>query len=122
MGDAGRIAVALTALGLLVMSLTGTVLLARSLGGAGALLRPVRGAAARRWHGELGRLALAGLLLSSLTGAFLSATTFDLVPFAENSAAGCHGQRRSGGAGRRTRRPCRRRCRRSRTADLSRAQ
>ena len=86
MGDAGRIAVALTALGLLVMSLTGTVLLARSLGGAGALLRPVRGAAARRWHGELGRLALAGLLLSSLTGAFLSAATFDLVPFAENSA------------------------------------
>jgi sulfite reductase (NADPH) flavoprotein alpha-component len=85
MGDAGRIAVALTALGLLVLSLTGALMLARSLGGAGALLRPVRGGAARRWHGELGRLALAGLLLSSLTGAFLSATTFGLVPFAENA-------------------------------------
>ena len=84
LGDSGRIAVALAALGLLALCLTGTALLARSLGGAGALLRPVRGGAARRWHGELGRLALAGLLLSSLTGVFLSATTFGLVPFAEN--------------------------------------
>ncbi|MBB4198521.1 nitric oxide synthase [Rhodoblastus sphagnicola] len=86
MGDSGRIAVALSALGLLALSLTGAVMLARSLGGAGALLRPVRGGAARRWHGELGRLALAGLLLSALTGTFLSATTFGLLPGAENPA------------------------------------
>jgi sulfite reductase (NADPH) flavoprotein alpha-component len=80
MGDGGRIAVAIAALGLFLLSLTGTAMLARSLGGAGALLRPIRGDAARRWHGELGRLALAGLLASSLTGAFLAANTFGLFP------------------------------------------
>jgi sulfite reductase (NADPH) flavoprotein alpha-component len=80
MGDGGRVAVAIAALGLIVLSLTGTMMLARSLGGARALLRPIRGDAARRWHGELGRLALAGLVVSSLTGAFLSANTFGLFP------------------------------------------
>ena len=84
MGDGGRIAVAVVAFGLLALSISGVVLLSRSLGGAGKLLQPIRGDAARRWHGELGRLALAGLLLSSLTGAFLSATTFGLVSLPDN--------------------------------------
>jgi sulfite reductase (NADPH) flavoprotein alpha-component len=90
MGDTGRIAVAIAALGLLVLSVTGTAMLARSLGGVGALLRPIPtvgiSGAARRWHGELGRLALTGLLVSSLTGVFLSATTFGLFPNAANPA------------------------------------
>ena len=83
MGDAGRIAVAIAALGMLALCVTGTALLARSLGGASALLRPIRGDAARRWHGELGRLALVGLLLSSLTASFLAATTFGVLPIPE---------------------------------------
>ena len=61
MGDAGRIVVAIAALGMLALCVTGAALLARSLGGASALLRPIRGDAARRWHGELGRLALGRL-------------------------------------------------------------
>ena len=84
MGDGGRIAVALAALGMLALCVTGAALLAGSLGGASALLRPIRGDAARRWHGELGRLALVGLMLSSLTAAFLAATTFDLIPIPES--------------------------------------
>ena len=61
----------------------GPCMLARSLGGASALLKPIRGDAARRWHGELGRAALVGLLLSSLTAAFLAATTFGVIPMPE---------------------------------------
>ena len=83
MGDAGRVVVAIAALGMLALCATGTALLARSLGGASALLRPIRGDAARRWHGELGRVAVVGLLLSSLTASFLAATTFGILPIPE---------------------------------------
>jgi sulfite reductase (NADPH) flavoprotein alpha-component len=99
MDDAGRIAVAIAALGLLSLSVTGAALLAHSLGGASALLGPIRGDAARRWHGELGRLALVGLMLSSLTAAFLAATTFGVIPISETAqpaiAASGGRQRRS---------------------------
>lgn len=79
-GDAGRMAAAIGALAMLGLSVSGLMLLARRLGGAEALLRPIRGTPAQRWHGELGRLAAAGLLLSSLTGLWMSAGTFGLLP------------------------------------------
>ncbi len=87
MGDAGRIVVAISGLGMLALCLTGSALLARSLGGASALLRPIRGDAARRWHGELGRLAVVGLMLSSLTASFLAATTFGVIPIPDTRPA-----------------------------------
>jgi len=80
LGDPGRIAVALAALALLALCLTGCALLARNLGGFARLLQPTRGDRTRRLHGEIGRLALAGLLVSSLSGAALAAMTFDLIP------------------------------------------
>jgi len=80
MGDAGRVGAAIGALAMLGLSVSGLALLARRLGGAGALLRPIRGTPAQRWHGELGRLAAVGLLLSSLTGLWMSAGTFGLLP------------------------------------------
>jgi sulfite reductase (NADPH) flavoprotein alpha-component len=46
------------------------------------LFQPVRGGLARRIHGEFGRVALAGLLVSSLTGLMLAAMTFELIPAA----------------------------------------
>lgn len=79
-GDAGRAAAGIGALAMLALGVSGTALLARRLGGARALLRPIRGTPAQRWHGELGRLAVAGLLLSSLTGLWMSAGTFGLIP------------------------------------------
>jgi len=78
-GDAGRAAAGIGALAMLALSVSGAALLARRLGGARALLRPIRGTPAQRWHGELGRLAVAGLLLSSLTGLWMSAGTFGLI-------------------------------------------
>ncbi|MCW2273655.1 sulfite reductase (NADPH) flavoprotein alpha-component [Rhodoblastus acidophilus] len=86
LGDGGRVAVALTALGLLALSLTGFALLARSLGGVRKMFRPIRGDRTRRLHGEIGRLALAGFLVSSLTGVVLAAMTFDLVPSSNREA------------------------------------
>jgi len=80
LGDGGRIAVTLAALGVLAICLTGCALLARGLGGFSKLLKPMRGGGARRAHAELGRVAVAGLLVSSLTGLYLAAATFELIP------------------------------------------
>jgi sulfite reductase (NADPH) flavoprotein alpha-component len=80
LGSNGRIAAALTAFAMLGVTLSGFVLLARRLGGVRALLRPVRGRLCDRLHGEIGRAAAIGLLVSSLTGLWMSASTFGLVP------------------------------------------
>lgn len=80
MGDAGRIGSAIAALAMLVMTISGGVLLVRRVGGPMALFRPIRGTTSQRLHGELGRLAALGLILSSLTGLWMSASTFGLVP------------------------------------------
>lgn len=80
LGDAGRAAAGIGALAMLVLAISGAAMLARRLGGASALLRPIRGTPAQRWHAELGRFALVGLTLSSLTGLFMSASTFGLLP------------------------------------------
>lgn len=87
LGGDGRIAAAASAAAMLVLSLTGIVLLARRLGGARALLRPIRGTRAERIHGDLARLATVGLVLSSLTGLWMSASTFGLLPEAAETPA-----------------------------------
>ncbi|MDK9698100.1 MAG: PepSY domain-containing protein [Siculibacillus sp.] len=79
-GSDGRIVAAVSAAAMLVLSLSGIVLLARRLGGARALFRPIRGSAAERVHGDLARLATVGLVLSSLSGLWMAASTFDLLP------------------------------------------
>ena len=80
LGSDGRIVAAVSAGAMLVLSLSGVVLLARRLGGARALFRPIRGTRAERLHGDLARLATLGLVLSALTGLWMSASTFGLLP------------------------------------------
>ncbi len=80
LGAEGRIAAAVAAAAMLLLAVTGGVLLARRLGGARALLRPVTGTATARLHGEVARIAVAGLVVSSLTGLWMSASTFGLLP------------------------------------------
>ncbi|VTZ48868.1 Sulfite reductase (NADPH) flavoprotein alpha-component [Methylocella tundrae] len=82
-GDAGRAAAGIGALAMLALTASGMVMLVRRLGGPRALFRPIPGAPAQRWHGALGRLAAAGLLLSSLTGLWMSASTFGFIPESE---------------------------------------
>jgi len=67
------------ALFMLMLSVSGALLLARRLGGWRNLLRPLRGSFSQRWHAEVGRLALLGLLLSALSGLYMCATTFGFI-------------------------------------------
>lgn len=75
----GHIVAALGALAMLLLSASGAVLLARRAGGWGKLLRPLRGSFSQLWHAEVGRLTILGLLLSALSGLYLSAGTLGLI-------------------------------------------
>ncbi|MBT8769073.1 PepSY domain-containing protein [Metapseudomonas boanensis] len=79
-GTPGRVIVGLMAGVMLVLSISGMFLLAKRVGGWRYLARPMHGPWTQRWHAEAGRLAIPGLLLSSLTGLYLSAVTFGLLP------------------------------------------
>ncbi|PMX26017.1 MULTISPECIES: PepSY domain-containing protein [unclassified Pseudomonas] len=79
MGTAGHGVAGIGAFFMLILCVSGALLLARRLGGLRNLLRPLRGTFSQRWHAEVGRLAVLGLLLSALTGLYLCATTFGLV-------------------------------------------
>lgn len=76
----GRMAAGVGAVLMLLLAMSGTLLLVRQQGGVRRLLRPVAGSGSRRWHAELARVALLGLLLSALSGIYLSAVTFEFLP------------------------------------------
>ena len=76
----GRVAAGIAALAMLVLSVSGTLLLVKRVGGWRQLARPLHGSRSQRWHAKAARAAVAGLLVSALTGAYLSAATFELVP------------------------------------------
>jgi len=80
MGDAGRVAAGLGAAAMLVLCVSGALLLATRLGGWAAILRPSRGTLTQRLHCELGRFAVIGLMLSALTGCWMSLATFGVLP------------------------------------------
>ncbi|WP_417559659.1 PepSY domain-containing protein [Marinomonas sp.] len=76
LGDTGRIMAGVTAGFMVLICLSGTFLLVRRIGGWKALVRPFKGKGGKRIHSELARFAVLGLLLSSLTGAYMSALRF----------------------------------------------
>ncbi|MCW1920060.1 PepSY domain-containing protein [Rhodobacter sp. KR11] len=82
LGDTGRIAVAVLAAAMLGMCVTGALLLARRAGGWRGMLAGQKGAGWGRIHAEVARLAALGLILSSLSGLWMTAATFDLLPAA----------------------------------------
>ena len=75
----GRVASGLIALAMLVLSVSGSVLLVRRLGGWRRLADSLRGNFIQRWHTQVGRVVVLGLLLSALTGLYMSAATFALI-------------------------------------------
>jgi sulfite reductase (NADPH) flavoprotein alpha-component len=75
----GRIATGVTAVVMLVLCVSGLILLAHRVGGWRALARPLHGSRSQRWHAEVGRIAVAGLLVSAITGTYMSAATFGFV-------------------------------------------
>ncbi|MGA0563769.1 PepSY domain-containing protein [Ancylobacter sp. VNQ12] len=78
--DAGRIAMAAGAATMLVLSFSGAFLVARRAGGWRRWLAPLRGPLSGRLHVEIARVAVVGLVLSSVTALWMTAATFDLLP------------------------------------------
>jgi sulfite reductase (NADPH) flavoprotein alpha-component len=80
LGDSGRLAAAAGAAAMLVLALSGAVLVARRAGGRRLWFAPLRGPLSGRLHVEIARVAVAGLLLSSATALWMTASTFGLLP------------------------------------------
>lgn len=79
LGDGGRLTAAAGALAMLVLAISGAVLVARRTGGWRRWFARLRGPLAGRLHSEIARIAVLGLLLSSTTALWMSATTFEIV-------------------------------------------
>src|SRR5690606_23407355 len=80
LGDGGRITMAAGAAAMLVLALSGAVLVVRRAGGWRHWFAPLRGPLSGRLHVEIARIAIVGLLLSSLTALWMTASTFDFLP------------------------------------------
>ena len=80
LGDGGRVVAGLGALAMLVSSISGAMMLAARMGGWSRFFGRVRGTGIQRLHAEAGRFAVAGLLLSALTGCYMSLATFGFIP------------------------------------------
>ncbi|RUR28325.1 nitric oxide synthase [Vreelandella andesensis] len=78
--DAGRALAGVLAAFMVLLCISGILLLARRTGGWRNLLRPLSGSGSKRIHAELARFAVLGLLLSALTGSYLSAQRFGFLP------------------------------------------
>lgn len=75
----GSAAVGIAALLMLLVSVSGLLLLVKRVGGWRQLARPLHGNRSQRWHAAVARFAVAGLLLSAVTGSYMSAATFTLI-------------------------------------------
>ena len=80
LGDGGRLAMAAGAAAMLILSLSGAALVARRAGGWRHWCARLRGPLAGRLHAGIARIAVAGLILSSATALWMSASTFGLLP------------------------------------------
>lgn len=78
--DPGRMLAGVMAAVMLLLCVSGILLLVRRTGGWTTLLRPLPGSGGKRIHAELARFAVLGLLLSALTGSYMSALRFGLLP------------------------------------------
>lgn len=78
--DTGRLVTAGGAAAMLILALSGVMLVARRTGGWRRWLTPVRGPTDGRLHVEIARFVVLGLVLSSVTALWMTASTFDLLP------------------------------------------
>ncbi len=78
--DTGRFVTAAGAGAMLLLSFSGMVLVARRTGGWRRVLARLKGPLPGRLHVQIARISVAGLLLSSLTALWMTASTFGFVP------------------------------------------
>jgi uncharacterized iron-regulated membrane protein len=90
LGDGGRIVVAIGAAAMLILAISGAVLVMRRAGGLRRWFAPMRGPLSGRLHVEIARVAVLGLALSAITGLWMSAATFDLLPDTAGVQTGDH--------------------------------
>ncbi len=86
--DPGRVVAGIGAALMVLLSVSGALMLVTRVGGWKRLLRPLRGTTSQRLHAELGRFAVLGLLLSALTGTYMSAVRFGMLPDAVQAEPG----------------------------------
>lgn len=79
LGDGGRWMVATGALAMLLLALSGAVLVARRTGGWRRWFTRLRGPLLGRLHTDIARVAVLGLVLSSVTALWMAAETLELV-------------------------------------------
>ncbi|WDR01537.1 PepSY-associated TM helix domain-containing protein [Devosia algicola] len=79
LGMNGRFASGMSALALIVLAVSGMLLLVRRLGGWQNIFVTAKGTTSQRLHVELARIAIIGLLVSSLTGGYMSLTSFGVI-------------------------------------------
>lgn len=79
MGDAGRLVAIAGALGMLILAISGALLVARRTGGWRRWFARLRGPLAGRLHTEIARVAVVGLVVSSLSALWMSAETFEIL-------------------------------------------
>lgn len=83
-GENGKIIVGISALFMLVLSISGLFLIAKRMGGWGHYFAPAKGTPSQRLHVECGRYGVCFLLISSITGLYLTFVSFGLVPHQVN--------------------------------------
>jgi sulfite reductase (NADPH) flavoprotein alpha-component len=79
LGMNGRVVSGISALAMVVLAASGLFLLIRRLGGWRRVLVAAKGTTSQRLHVELSRMAIVGLVISGLTGAYMSLTSFGLI-------------------------------------------
>jgi len=78
--DSGRIVAAIGAAAMLILSISGTALVVRRTGGWRRVFTSLKGPLPGRLHVEIARLSIVGLLLSSVTALWMTASTFGYLP------------------------------------------
>lgn len=79
-GEAGRAVAGIASLGIALLAASGILLIVKRMGGWRKLFTRVRGSGMSRLHAQLGRFAVVGLVITSLSGAWMSGVYFELVP------------------------------------------
>lgn len=80
LGNLGHGIAGISALAILALAVSGMLLLVAKMGGWRKLLAGSRGTRSQRLHTDLARIGVVVLLLTSMTGAYMSAVSFELLP------------------------------------------
>lgn len=80
LGGNGHIVSGIAALVIALLALSGVVLLANRAGGWRRLLAPSKGTGSQRLHADLGRIAVVALLVTALSGVYMSGVNFGFIP------------------------------------------